>query len=82
MQFSEAGAVNTQATLDAASQRARALGILVVVGGATTGATAGKSRELLKYARMIAGTEQSGVRQPIERGMPRANPKKKAQKRV
>ena len=82
MQFSEAGAVNTQATLEAASHRARELGILEVVVATTTGETAFKALELFRDARLIAVTYHCGFRQPFERVMPLETQKKLQQKGV
>jgi len=82
MQFSQSGAANTQATLEAASRRARELEISEVVVATTTGETAFKALELFGDARLIAVTYHCGFRQPFERVMPDEAQKSLQQKGV
>ena len=63
--FKEPGTMNTQATLEAASRRAGALGIKRVVVATCTGDTAFKAREVFpEDVQIIAVTHVSGFKEP------------------
>ena len=63
--FKKPGTMNTQATLEAASRRAGALGVKRVVVATCTGDTAFKAREVLpEGVEIIAVTHVSGFKEP------------------
>lgn len=72
MYFEQPGKVNTQATLQAAFQRARELGIQEVVLPSTSGETADQALSLDSGCRITVITYHCGFRKPFEKVLPDA----------
>ncbi len=72
MYFEKPGKVNTQATLKAAFQRARELGIKEVVLPSTSGETADAALTFDSGCRIAVVTYHCGFRKPFEKVMPDA----------
>jgi len=62
--FEEPGAINTDATLALARQRAEELGIKTILVASTVGKTAVKAMDVFKGLRVIVVTHSAGFREP------------------